>query len=164
MPPPTFASWLAGFDAAVFAVLGGIHVFWAAGGKWGAAAAFPDEWRGPEPHVGEAPGLRLPRPTPRGTLVVALALFAAAAVMLGRVGWLPLFPWRPAWIFPQWMFTVATWVLAVLFIARAIGDFRTLGFFKTRSQGRFAWWDTRLFSPLCLGIGAVAGAVAVMAP
>jgi hypothetical protein len=164
MPAPTLATWLAFLDAALFAVLGAVHVYWAAGGQWGAAAAFPDEWRKPltGPSVGR--GLGLHRPTPLGTLAVALALFAAAGVMLGRVGALPGVPWLPPWVFPQVVFTLGTWVLAALFLARAIGDFRTIGLFKQRRGTVFATWDTRLFSPLCLGIAALAGAVALLAP
>jgi hypothetical protein len=156
-------TWLALLDATVFALLGIVHVYWACGGTWGTAAAFPDQWRKREPAAGKRLRLRMHPPTPRATVAVAFALFSAAAVMLGRVGWLPFLPWRPLWTFPQWIFTLGAWVLSVLFTARAIGDFRTIGLFKSYREGRFAWWDTRLFSPLCLGIGLVAGTVAASA-
>jgi hypothetical protein len=40
-------------------------------------------------------------------------------------------------------------------LARAVGDFRLVGFFKTVRGSTFARMDTRLYSPLCvlLGIG-----------
>jgi hypothetical protein len=36
---------------------------------------------------------------------------------------------------------------------RAIGDFNYVGFFKRRRGTRFAHLDTRLYSPLALGLG-----------
>ena len=48
---------------------------------------------------------------------------------------------------------VGTLVVAAAFLLRAIGDFRLVGFFKRVRNTRFAAWDTRLFSPLSLGIG-----------
>jgi hypothetical protein len=44
---------------------------------------------------------------------------------------------------------------AVLFL-RAVGDFRAVGFSKRVRDTRFAWWDTRLFSPLCLAMAVLA--------
>lgn len=162
MPPLTFLTWLALLDAAVLALLGAIHCYWALGGTWGAAVAFPDLWCKQGQVVGHRPHLGFPTPTPIATLIVAFALFSAAAIMLGRVGWLPLVPWRSSWAFPQWIFTSGTWALSVLFIGRAIGDFRTIGFFKSNRDDRFTWWDTRLFSPLSLAIGLSAGTVAAL--
>jgi len=49
--------------------------------------------------------------------------------------------------------TIACWGLASVFLARAIGDFRFVGFFKRVHGSRFAHWDTALYSPLCLVIG-----------
>jgi len=149
MPLPVL---LAAVAAAIFAVLGAIHVYWALGGRRGAAVSFPDAWRAGPAH---APARRL-RPTPLATLAVALALFAAAGVLLGRAAALAFLP--------GWVYRAGTWALALLFLARAMGDFRTVGFFKTRRGSPFATWDTRLFSPLCLGIAALAGAVAWLAP
>jgi hypothetical protein len=42
-------------------------------------------------------------------------------------------------------------VLAALFGARAIGERRYVGFFKRVRGTAFAWWDTRVFSPLSIG-------------
>jgi hypothetical protein len=43
-------------------------------------------------------------------------------------------------------------VLAVLFGGRAIGERRYVGFFKRVRGTTFAWWDTRVFSPLCAAL------------
>jgi hypothetical protein len=145
----------AGLGAAIFAVLAAIHMYWALGGRWGADAAFPPAWRGAAPTAPVSPNPSARRhmhPTPLATLAVALALLAAGAVLLGRAGWLPLGP--------SWLLRAGAWVLCVLFLARASGDFRTFGFFKSRRGTLFANWDTRLFSPLCLVISALSGVVA----
>ena len=54
----------------------------------------------------------------------------------------------------------ATWLrwlcsaLAVAMAARAVGDFRLVGFFKRVRGTRFARLDTMLFTPLCLLLAA----------
>ena len=48
------------------------------------------------------------------------------------------------------------WFIAIIFILRAIGDFKYLGFFKKINHSDFAKSDTKLFSPLCLTIGILA--------
>jgi catechol 2,3-dioxygenase-like lactoylglutathione lyase family enzyme len=40
-----------------------------------------------------------------------------------------------------------------VFLLRAVGDFRLVGFFKRVRGTPFARWDTRLFSPLCVALG-----------
>jgi len=42
--------------------------------------------------------------------------------------------------------------LTAIFTIRAIGDFKYVGFFKSNKEGLFAYWDSKLYSPLCLGI------------
>ncbi len=121
--------------AIILFVLSALHVFWAAGGQWGSRVAVPE--------VGGRPAFE---PSTGATLAVAAALLLAALVVLGRVGLgsAPL---------PRWLFAWGTWGLAVLFLARAVGDFNRCGFFKRIRGTAFARWDTRLFSPLCLGLG-----------
>ncbi|WP_366946859.1 DUF3995 domain-containing protein [Desulfosporosinus nitroreducens] len=40
--------------------------------------------------------------------------------------------------------------ICFIFLLRAIGNFKTIGFFKKRTGTKFSLWDTFLFSPLCL--------------
>jgi hypothetical protein len=124
--------------AVIFALLSFLHVYWAAGGRFGRGVAVPT-----------AGGQRLLNPSPVGTILVAAALFAAALVVLGRLKILGAFV-------PGWIFYVGTWVLSVLFLLRSVGDFRYVGFFKSVSGTDFARWDTILFSPLCLFIAVAA--------
>ena len=52
--------------------------------------------------------------------------------------------------------------VAAAMMARAIGDFRLVGFFKEITGSRFAKLDTLFFSPLCLALGLGLSAVAAV--
>ena len=124
--------------AVIFAILSFFHLYWAAGGRFGSGTAIPT--------IGNE---SLFKPSPFGTILVAAALFAAMLVVLGRLRILGAFV-------PSWIFYLGTWVISLLFLLRAIGDFRYVGFFKSVTDTNFARSDTILFSPLCLFIGIVA--------
>ena len=115
-----------------------IHFYWAAGGKWGAAAAVP-QMKG---KLAFQPGRGI-------TAFVALIFLAFAAAIFSRTTFsLPFLPekWAQAGV----------WVIAVLFILRAIGDFRFVGFTKKVKGSVFARLDSRFYSPLSFFIGLVA--------
>jgi hypothetical protein len=126
--------------AAVFALLSFLHLYWAAGGGFGRGAVIP---------TADGGGKRLLHPSPFVTILVAAALFAAMLVVLGRVKFLGA-------VVPNRIFHPGTWVISLLFLLRAIGDFRYVGFFKSVSGTDFARRDTILFSPLCLFIAVAA--------
>jgi hypothetical protein len=46
--------------------------------------------------------------------------------------------------------------MGLVFLVRAVGEFKLVGFFKRVRGTSFARWDTWLFSPLCLGISFAA--------
>ncbi len=126
-------TWLVG---GVLFLVSGIHVYWAAGGTKGSAAAIP------------ASGSDLLfRPTAVATAIVAIAL--------GLAGWfvLELGGVIERRLFAGWFHAYGGWALAGIFLLRSIGEFRWVGFFKRRKGTRFAKWDTLLYSPLCLMIG-----------
>jgi hypothetical protein len=122
----------------LFAALALLHVYWAMGGRWGRAAAVPT-----------ADGRPLFSPSPAGTLLVAAALLIAALVIAGAAGWL-------GQAVPRRLFRLLTMALAPVFLLRAIGDFKYVGFFRRASESAFAYWDLRLYSPLCLFIAVAA--------
>ncbi len=130
----------------LFWALAALHVYWALGGGAGSAPVIPTQGGKPvfEPGAGS-------------TLLVALLLLVAGALCLWRAGLLA--PELPAWI-PE----AGTVSLAVLFGLRAIGEFRLVGFFKRVRDTPFAWWDTRIFSPLCLLISMGCAALSNLAP
>jgi len=130
---PTLA--LAASVAAILALLGVVHVFWALGSMRLSEAAVPQI----EGRVAFKPGRA-------ATVAVAVALFLAALCILARGGVIALpLPWG--------VFYWATWALAFVFIGRAIGDFRLVGFFKRVRGSPFARLDTLAYSPLCLILG-----------
>jgi hypothetical protein len=123
--------------AAIFALLSLLHIHWALGGRLGNVAAVPS-----------VSGTRIFNPSAFGTILVAIALFIAMLIVLGRLAVLGAY-------FPAWIFRAGMLGISLVFLVRAIGDFRFMGFFKTVSDTDFARWDTFLFSPLCLFIAAV---------
>ena len=86
-------------------------------------------------------------PGPASTLAVAAALACAAAIVLTRAAL-----WRASPI-PERIAYWGTWALVVVFLGRALGDFRLVGFTKRVRGTAFARWDTLLYSPLCTALG-----------
>lgn len=120
--------------AAIFAGLGLLHVYWAFGGSGVKMAAVPS-----------IEGKPVFTPSFLATILVAAALFAAMTVILGQIGFL-------GEAIPKWIFRLLTRGICAVFFLRAIGEFRLVGFFKQIRDTEFAYWDTWLFSPLCLFI------------
>ena len=54
---------------------------------------------------------------------------------------------------PDWVMMISNWMIPAIFLLRAIGDFNDVGFFKKRRQTYFGKLDSRVYSPLCLGMG-----------
>ncbi len=132
--------------ALTFTMLAALHLYWALGGTWGANAVLP-----------ETPGGgKIFSPRVLETAVVAALLVVAATVVVNAVGFvsLPL---------PAWTTRVGVWVLATSLFLRAVGEFRYVGFFKRVRGTRFARWDSRLYSPLCLVLAALTFVVAAQA-
>jgi hypothetical protein len=129
--------------AAIFFALALLHAYWALGGR-GAAGAVVPERGGADPF----------RPGRIATWAVAVALACAAAIVLGRIGCWSL----PGGLLP---FKVGCWMLATVFAARAVGDFRYVGFFKRERASRFARYDSRFYSPLCLALAVTCAGVAL---
>jgi hypothetical protein len=127
----------------IFAVISLFHLYWAAGGAFGKSVAVPTVTM---PSRGN---IRTFEPSVGSTILVALAFLLAIAVILGQLRFLGN-------IVPHWMFRWGTWIIALIFFLRAIGEFRLVGFFKKVGDTPFAHWDTWLFSPLCLIIAIIA--------
>ncbi|WP_134686859.1 DUF3995 domain-containing protein [Brevibacillus migulae] len=126
-------TWIVGI---ILSFLSVVHLYWMAGGKKGTIAALPS--RGAK---------LLFRPTIVGTGLVAIALAVSGWYVfeLGGVVNRSLFPGS--------LFPYGGWVLSLVFIIRAVGDFRWVGFFKKHKGTVFAKWDSVLYSPLCLFLG-----------
>lgn len=87
-------------------------------------------------------------PTKASTLFVSFGLMLFAFIILGHIGVFEL-------ILFEELFEYGTWLIGFIFIGRAIGDFKFVGFSKKIKGTKFAIWDTRLYAPLCLFIAAL---------
>ncbi len=78
-------------------------------------------------------------------LIIAFGLLFMALIAIGNSG-----------LFDKYIqenyFRYGTLIIAIIFLLRAIGDFRFFGGFKKVTRTRFAINDTKNFSPLCLFI------------
>jgi hypothetical protein len=132
--------------AGLLALLGLIHLYWAARGIKGRSVALP-----------ERDGRPVMQPSRASTMAVAGCLFGGALVLLTRLGLVPL-PVPALWP------CRASWLLAFLFALRAIGEFRYVGIFKRVKGTPFARWDSALFTPLCIVIAVGSALVAAAGP
>jgi hypothetical protein len=140
------ATMIAGATAIVILLLlAAVHVYWAAEGKAGKAAAIPT-----------AEGHAVIKPSALSTAMVAIGLCVIAALLAFRIGWLKL----PSLASDNIVVQIAAWLIAAVFALRAIGDFRYVGFFKRIRDTRFARLDTLAYSPLCAVLAVLSGIAA----
>ena len=119
--------------AGIFFFLAALHLYWVAGGKWALDGVIPLQQDGNATFS----------PPPFLTVLVALGL--------GLMGLVELF--AGAWLnWPFWgnFLKIGLWIIAGIFLIRAIGDFRYAGFFKRVKGTVFAQKDSQIYSPLCL--------------
>ncbi len=127
----------------VFVVLGLWHFRMAFAGSSGESAAVPS-----------LDGRPLFVPSTKSTVAVGVVLVLFAALVAATSGILSLGLPRPLL---SWL----SYALALGLFARAIGEFKYVGFFKKVRGSRFARMDTLLYSPLCLLLSAGVATVAV---
>ncbi len=120
----------------IFIFLSAIHFYWGIGGRWGYQAVFPTKDDNIKPKM---PGL-LP------TFIVAFGLLAFALFILQKGAFLNF-------QIPYWLDKYGLWIIAGIFILRAIGDCNYVGFFKKIKHTKFGQNDTKYYSPLSLTIG-----------
>lgn len=116
--------------------LGIIHFNWVVGGKYGFAASLPTK----------ESGERVLNPKKTSTALVGIGLTAFGLFYIFKSGLTNI-------NLPTWISDFGGWIIPVIFILRAIGDFKYVGFFKRIKQTDFGRLDTKFFSPLCLLIG-----------
>lgn len=132
-------------NTAFFVSISLLHFYWAMGGRYGSITVLPSK---PDGQLLFKPGLF-------STLVVAFGLLVFASITLGNLS-----------IFDQWIdiryIQYGTRIIAVIFIARAIGDFRFIGFTKKIKDTTFARNDTRIYSPMSLTLGVISLIITVV--
>lgn len=122
----------------IFLFLSSIHFYWGVGGRWGSEAVIPTKDDNVKVMM---PGL-LP------TFIVAFGLFGFGLFILIKSGLINF-------DLPHWLSNYGLWIIASIFILRAIGEFNYVGFFKKMKHTKFGQRDTKYYSPLCLLIGVL---------
>lgn len=129
---------LAGITVGIFIALSVVHFYWAFGGKRGFKKSIPT--------VNGRPTLN---PGPIITIIVALGLFGFGVITY-LLGFTDLSTMKYGSLV-----VYAGWCVSVIFFIRAVGDFKTVGFFKKIRTTDFGRYDTKFYSPLCLFLGIV---------
>ena len=122
----------------IFSLISLLHLYWAFGGTLWYEDVLPTN----------SMGTKILNPTAIETLIVAIGLLLMALVVVGTQG-----------LFDQYLnrkyFRYGTLLISLIFLLRAIGDFKFVGFFKKVTETRFGVNDTFFFSPLCLFISLI---------
>lgn len=116
--------------------LGSIHFNWVLGGTFGFSESLPTNEKGE----------RVLHPKKIDSAVVGLGLTLFGIFYLFQSGII-------AFNLPLWILKYAGWIIPTIFIIRAIGDFKYIGFFKKIQNTTFGKLDSKFYSPLCLCIG-----------
>ena len=130
--------------AVIFSSLSLLHAYWAMGGRWGTGYTVPT-----------VHGQRSFDPGSGATWVVCGLLALAALIVMGKATW-------TGTDLVAAMLNIGVWGIAVVFLLRAFGNWRTFGFFKKVTGSPFARWDTWLYTPLCVLIALLAAGLARM--
>lgn len=130
---------LIGITSLLFIIIGMLHVFWAFGGSWGVNAALPTDDDGKLPVL---------QPRMAGTLFIGLLCFFASVLLLVQIDLFAVIKPSPL---SKW-FCIAG---GIVFLLRAIGEGKYIGFFKKIKHTGFAKQDTAFYSPLCVWISLI---------
>lgn len=123
----------------IFLILSAIHFYWGAGGYWENEAVLPTKDDSIKP---KSPGAA-------ATFIVAIGLLLIGLFILSKVVFFNF-------TIPFWINKYGLWIIAAIFIIRAIGEFNYVGFFKKIKHTKFGYNDTKYYLPLCLIIGILA--------
>ncbi len=119
----------------IFVLISGLHFYWAAGGKWAIENVVPrDEQGKPVLKTGVV-----------ASIVVGLGLLFFAMYYLLVAGFVEF-------TLPEIILTPLGWIIPSIFLLRAIGDFKYVGFTKKIKNTTFARLDSAYFARLCLFI------------
>jgi len=82
-------------------------------------------------------------PSPAATMAVGVVLLAFAGLVAATAGFVTVG-------LPQAVLVWLSYGLAAGLLARAVGEFKYVGFFKRVRDSKFARLDSLVYSPLCL--------------
>lgn len=112
-----------------------LHFYWAIFGIKDPAAVLPTTV---ESNTVKTPGKL-------AAVFVGIVLLAFAFVFINKVVFYIDKPWLK----------YISFGIGFVFIVRALGDFKYVGFFKTAKNSKFSALDTHYYSPLCLLMGVL---------
>lgn len=122
----------------IFLSISIIHFYWVFGGKRGLNKALPTDEE----------GKRVLNPGKIETSIVGFGLLFFAFYYSKKIGILEI-------ALPKLIVDYCGWVISSIFIIRAIGEFKYIGFFKKIKHTEFGELDTKYFSILSLIIGII---------
>lgn len=112
-----------------------LHFYWSIFGIKDPAAVLPTNV---ENNIIKSPGKL-------GAIIVGVMLLGFAFVFINKVLNYVSHPWLD----------YLSLGIGIVFLIRALGDFKYVGFFKTAKNSKFSALDTRYYSPLCLLMGVL---------
>ena len=118
----------------ILIALGIIHFNWATGGTFGFSESLPTKENGE----------RVLNPSKIDSFIVGIGLTLFGFFYLLQSGFIEHNH------LPEWVMRFGGWVIPIIFLLRAIGEFKYVGIFKRVKKTKFGRFDTKLFSPLCL--------------
>lgn len=131
--------------AITFIILALIHFNWSFGGKWGFDKSLPANEKGEI----------ILHPRKIDCAIVGFGLTGFGLFYLLQSGFIAL-------ALPDWLMNIIAWIIPTIFILRAIGEFKYVGFFKKIKNTEFGKLDSKLFSPLCFIIGVLGMLIQLM--
>ena len=123
-------------NASILLIISLLHAYWMLGGRWGLAQSLPTNEQGET----------VLKPDAIACFIVAVGLLSMSVYVFSFSKIINLH-------LPNVVSKYGIWVIALIFLARAIGDFKYVGFFKKIKNTRFAELDSRFYTPLCLYLG-----------
>lgn len=133
-------------NGSILTVISIIHFYWALGGKAGLERTLPTDLE----------GKRVINPKKPDAALVAAILLAFALLFFNKAGIIDFY-------LPHFISRFGTGTITFIFLLRAVGDFRYVGFSKKIKSTPFSELDTKYFSPLCLLIGTIGVLVEIVA-
>ena len=117
----------------IFLIISGFHFYWAFGGTFGIKAVIP-----------QMEGKMAFQPPVLATIFIALAVLISA-----------ILSWKPHPNSYAKTLIYGNLIIGIVFLIRAIGDFKYVGFFKKVKGSLFAENDSRYYSPLCVVVSGI---------
>ncbi|MBU0473319.1 MAG: DUF3995 domain-containing protein [Bacteroidetes bacterium] len=122
----------------IFLIISIIHFYWVFGGLKGLNKAIPTDEK----------GKRVINPGKIETSIVGLGLLLFAFYYFTKI---VIFEIE----LPKLIVSYSGWIISAIFILRAVGDFKYVGFFKKIKNTEFGKFDSKYFSILSLTIGII---------